>query len=379
MKILVFGLSSNRGGVESFLENYCKAILEVKSDIAFDFLVIDEVPEHLRYFEGLGCSFHVVPNRVSHPIQYVRDIDAVLEKTEYDAVWYNACTLSDTTLLKRARKRVSLRIVHAHSSSYMGNTANRLLHDFHKRHIAQCANGFFACSNDAAHFMYPRDVLDECRVEIVPNGIQVDSFRFDPAVRNRVRERFGWLEQNIAIYVGRLNTEKNPLFAVSVHEALTGLLPSTRLVLVGNGPLREDVEKAIADRNLESSVSVLGSRSDVAELLMAADMFIMPSVFEGFGLSFVEAQASGLICAVSNAVPGAAFLTEFSKALPLDSGAAIWADYLANARKPSDGERRDASQLVARAGYDIRTCANRLVQTFDAMVDGSRVAEARFV
>lgn len=376
MRILVFGLSSNKGGVESFLINYCKAILDMRPDIIFDFLVIDEIPECFRFLESSGCRFHVVPNRISHPIRYVRGIDSVLGESEYDAVWYNACTLSDATLLQKAKGKVPLRIVHAHSSSYMGNVANRLLHDFHKRYITQCANGFFACSEDAARFMYPRNVLNEGRVEVVPNGIQTDSFRFDSAVRNRVRARFGWLEQNVVIYVGRLNAEKNPLFAVKVYEVLKSLLPSTRLVLVGDGPLREDVKKDISDRNLEKSISVLGSRSDVNELMMAADMFIMPSVFEGFGLSFVEAQASGLICAVSSSVPDAAFLTETSKALPLDCGAAVWADYLANARKPSDEERRDASQLVARAGYDIRACANRLAQAFDAMVDRRRSDDA---
>lgn len=376
MRILVFGLSSNQGGVESFLANYCKAILDMRSDIVFDFLVIDEVPERFRFFESLGCRFYMVPNRISHPIRYVRDIDSVLGGSEYDVVWYNACTLSDTTLLQKAKGKVPLRIVHSHSSSYMGNAANRLLHDFHKRRIAQCANGFFACSKDAERFMFPRKVLNEGRVEIVPNGIQTDSFRFDSAVRNRVRAQFGWLEQNVMIYVGRLNAEKNPLFAVRVHEALKSLLPSTRLVLVGDGPLREDIEKAIADRNLKNGISVLGSRSDVNELMMAADMFIMPSIFEGFGLSFVEAQASGLVCAASSSVPDAAFLTGASKALPLDSGAVAWADYLANARKPSAGERRDASQLVARAGYDIRVCANRLAQTFDAMVNERRSDDA---
>ena len=66
--------------------------------------------------------------------------------------------------------------------------------------------------------------------------------------------------------------------------------------MVGDGPLRDEIERRIVETNLDGCVRLLGQRSDVAELYQAMDAFVLPSVAEGLGIVYIEAQCAGLPC-----------------------------------------------------------------------------------
>ena len=94
MKVLVFGLSGQYGGVESFIASQVSALYKFDSSFSFDYVVFDGIPS---YFEKLQVSsdvnFHVIPSRWLHPIKYLRALKRIFDENEYDLLWYNVCLL----------------------------------------------------------------------------------------------------------------------------------------------------------------------------------------------------------------------------------------------------------------------------------------------
>jgi glycosyltransferase EpsF len=124
------------------------------------------------------------------------------------------------------------------------------------------------------------------------------------AERTVLRETFGWSEQTpIVLHVGRLIEQKNHLGILSIFQLVLEQIPTAKLLLVGEGPLRELIKNSIAARGLEKSVLLLGQRDDVPSLMSKCDVFLFPSLYEGFGLVAIEAHAAHLPI-VGSRIPG---------------------------------------------------------------------------
>ena len=132
------------------------------------------------------------------------------------------------------------------------------------------------------------EALNAARTVVIPNGIRLAP----PTATAKRAARAG----PILIFVGRLTDEKNPAALVDAFAALhrSGAAPGATLRIVGDGPLRQDIARQVARLGLTDAVSLLGMRSDVADLLADADLFVMSSRFEGQPLAVLEAGAAGV-------------------------------------------------------------------------------------
>ena len=101
-------------------------------------------------------------------------------------------------------------------------------------------------------------------------------------------------------------------------------------MLVGRGKLEKKLRKQIEDLDLEQRTKMLIGRDDVPELMNAMDVFILPSIFEGFGIVLIEAQVIGLPCVVSDRVPQAVYQSKNITCLSLDDPIDQWIDVLHN-------------------------------------------------
>ena len=142
------------------------------------------------------------------------------------------------------------------------------------------------------------------RIEVVYNGSKLEDFANDPALRVQVRRELGIdTDQPVAIQVARLDYLKDHCTAVRTAERVRKVLPAFKLLLVGDGPERDKIEREIRARNLADTVQLLGQRSDIRRLLAAADVFLLTSISEGIPVTFIEAMGAGLPI-VSTAVGG---------------------------------------------------------------------------
>lgn len=101
-------------------------------------------------------------------------------------------------------------------------------------------------------------------------------------------------DAHLVLHVGNFRPQKNHRGVVDVFRLVVDQIPSARLLLIGDGPLRASTESYVRSAGLEHAVSFMGSRDDVRNLMRYCDVFLFPSLFEGFGLVALEANAAGL-------------------------------------------------------------------------------------
>ncbi len=371
MRVLVFGLSANRGGVESFILNYTRRILDSQSDIRFDFVVFDEMPDCVEEFKARGSRFFLLRNRVVDPFHFASGLRAIFSERDIDLVWYNVCTLSDITLLRVASARGVPCLVHSHSSQSMGNWINRFLHYIHRHHASRLARALCACSDPGARFMFPRHVVAEHGYTVVPNAIDAERFAFSPEDRQRLRNRLGFSDDTYVLgNVGRLHPQKNQAFLLSVLEQMREARAKTCLLLVGDGPIRENLLQQARERDLEEEVVFVGAVANTAPYYAAMDCFVFPSQCEGFGIAALEAQASGLPCLLSDAVPSDVVVSEQVRRIPTDD-AKVWAATCVKCAQTPMENRSQGVWNVKSSGYDLEDTVPRVADLLRSVAFGT--------
>jgi glycosyltransferase involved in cell wall biosynthesis len=151
------------------------------------------------------------------------------------------------------------------------------------------------------------------RVFLVGNGI--DTVKFCPTDRtdlDKHKTRQGLDTSRVALFVGRLVHEKNPLGLIQAWNIAVCRLPTSwKLVIVGDGPMRGVVEALIEELGLCETVRMVGAQTDVARWLQTADLFIVSSNVEGLSNACLEAMSCG-VPIISTRVSGAAETIERS-------------------------------------------------------------------
>jgi len=137
-------------------------------------------------------------------------------------------------------------------------------------------------------------VGSEARLRFVPNGLDLEHFRADPALRTQVRDelrlgdRFAWLA------VGRMEPAKDFPTMIAAFAKVAQSHPQATLLIAGRGACEPDIRSAIQRHGLGDRVRLLGIRTDVHALMNAADAYVMSSQWEGMPLVLQEAAAVGL-------------------------------------------------------------------------------------
>ena len=143
------------------------------------------------------------------------------------------------------------------------------------------------------------------RVEVVYNGVDLDSLATpSPDSRHRIRTEFGFSADDfVAVQVARLHQLKDHRTAIRAIDQARKTIPNIRLLIVGEGEERAEIERTVQTLGLNEHVRLAGTRSDIPDLLAASDVFLMSSISEGIPLTIIEAMAAGLPV-VSTAVGG---------------------------------------------------------------------------
>jgi glycosyltransferase involved in cell wall biosynthesis len=164
------------------------------------------------------------------------------------------------------------------------------------------------------------------KYQVLNNGIEISRFRYDEAIRNRTREILGIKNETVYGNVGAFLEAKNHEFILQVFKDITTKSPDAILLLVGDGLLREDIEKQSERMGIKDKILFMGIRKDIPELLMAMDCLIFPSIYEGFPNVILEAQTTGLPVVMSTAVTNEVQLLETCKRKDLDEQSEKWAE-----------------------------------------------------
>jgi len=359
--------SMNCGGAENSIMNIYRNVDRKK--IQFDFLV-NFYPE--MYFqkeiEQLGGRIYRMKSLKSlTPPVYEMQLKNFLKRhKEYKIVHSHLETTTGIILDCAKKTGVPVRIAHAHNTNHTRTGGIFEIENAYKNHcrrkIIPNSTVLFACSAPAAQWLFSPKNKDAI---IIKNGIDTEKFRCALSIREQVANELGIPKETTVIaHTGRFYDQKNHFFLLDVFEAYKKINPCSLLLLIGEGPLQREVKEKTAAKRLSDSVRFLGLRDDVYRILQRADVFFLPSKFEGLPLALVEAQCAGLNCYVSDCVPresdlGCGLVTF----LPLDSPI-IWAEHIRKAAV----NRENANEKVAAAGYDIKETAKRLEALYVEML-----------
>lgn len=349
----------DRGGAETMVMNLYRAI--DKTQIQFDFIVHnDKQQAYSDEIFSMGGKIYHFPKFNGKNFFAMRKLwnKFFVEHPEYKILHSHVRSYA-SLYLPIAHKAGLKTIIHSHSTSNgkgLASVVKRIM-QFPLRFQADF---FFGCSKEAGEWLFGKKVVNSEKYRILQNAIDTELYRFNPEIRHEYREQLGLGNKKTFIHVGRFHPAKNHPFLLNVFAEIHKRDANTVLLLAGDGELRPAIEKQIAELGIQDSVKLLGSRSDVPKLLMAADCFLFPSVWEGFGMVAVEAQAAGLPVICNTAIPRSAKVSEnceFVSIKDTDS----WVKKSMNVKSfENSDERISLANNVVNTGFDIQTSAKTL-------------------
>ena len=285
-----------------------------------------------------------------------------IREHKYTVVHFNIFHGLSLKFAQIARKEgIPVRIAHAHGSGLGDGFAAKIktvLSRLGALLWLKDATKLIACSEPAGKFLFK-----DKSFTVIPNGINAKRFAFSEERRESIRSELMLGDSALIGHIGRFSSEKNHEFLLRAFAKTKMLIPDSKLLLLGEGELFEDMRSLARELGILDSVIFKGAVSHPEDYLCAMDVFMLPSVFEGFGIAAVEAQASGLPIILSDGVPRSVAISESVKFLPLDSEDR-WAEQAA-AFISKKADRLGAEKAVAEHGFSIEDTARKIFTLYD--------------
>ncbi len=337
------------GGAENVVLNYFKYI--DKKKFRFDFICeSDSTNIPYETINRLGGRVILV-SPYENSAKYIKDLTQILIKGKYDIVHSHTNALSYLSLKAAKKANINIRIAHSHNTS-IKLEEGKLLKNIYKILLKQNATHYFACSPNAGKFLFGEKEYNNGNVFIIRNAIELDKFKYNKKSRIKKRKDLGFNPDDIVIgHIGRFISQKNHEFLLELFKSIHDKVDKSYLILGGQGPLMAEIRSKAYSMGIYDSIKFLGQVSDVEKVYQAMDAFVLPSFYEGYPLTLVEAQAAGLLCVASSEIDEDCALLPTTSLLDLTSPLRIWRKLIID--NAASFKRDDTSSIIKEKGYDI--------------------------
>jgi len=363
MRVLQVMSELDGGGVERLMYEYCRRIPEIQ----FDFTITAKNEGILeKPLKELGCNIYHTAKIRENPLLYIKQLKNVIANGKYDIVHSHISYGSAFAMYLAAKCGVKVRIAHSHDAYIPQTFAGKIERQMFTAICKKYATDLFACGNDAARWLWGKKVFNEKKIYIVHNAIDTKQFAFSEETRYKMRKELGIENKLVVGHVGRFTVQKNHRFLVRIFAEVKKLREDAVLLLVGRGVLEEEIKEQVRALGLGKDVLFLGVRNDVAALLNAMDIFVLPSLYEGLPVTLVEIQANGLASIVSDAVTAEIKLLDNIEYFSLNRSMKEWAKQIVSC----DIHKRNVNgiEIIANSGYDVNIEAIKLKEKYAKLV-----------
>ena len=360
MKRLLCILSNmNSGGAETFLMKLYRKFDLTKYQMDFCINTKDDC-FYSKEIKELGGRIFYIPPKSAGVSEFKKNLSQLIKNEEYKYVLRitsNAAGFMDLKIAKNA----GAEICSARSSNSSDGSSLTIngIHYLSRFLYGKYVDVKFAPSDLAAEYTFGKKAVNNGKVSMLHNAVDLSVYKYYPDDRERLREEFGFENDLVIGHIGRFMEQKNHSFLLDVFYEIKKKNENAKLLLVGgNGDLEEFVHQKVIDLELEKSVIFTGIRSDIPQLLSAMDVFVMPSLFEGMPNTVVEAQATGLPCVIADTITREANITGLVEYLPLKDPQ-IWS------RKVLDAvaeQRADTKKIFLDKQYDIESTVEKFIK-----------------
>lgn len=352
---MVYGLGN--GGVENVIYNYFSRI---NKDDEYQLTIVTQDKPRTEIkdkFEKIGFKIYELPEKKKNIFKYIKEMRCILKKEKPDII-HSHMTMGN--FLPNAIaffSGIKIRISHSHFAYAETNVKTFIYKGLGKIF----SNRYMACTEDAAKYLFGKNIKN---VYILKNAIDIKKFKFDEEVREKVRESLKLTDKYVIGNVGRFTEQKNHEFLIDIFYEVQKTRENVILLLIGEGELKDKIQNKIKTLEIENKVIILENSQNINKLMMAMDVFLFPTLFEGLGIVLIEAQATGLRCVSSDRVPREELkITNNIEFLSLFDDKITWSSKVLE----DNNEQRDCVQIkkFEEKGYSIEKEVNKLKEYYE--------------
>ena len=365
------------GGISTLIVNInrCLDLNRVK----FDYLVFRDRKEFYEddvvalNAEKKIADVENIKNKLLLYYQKYKKTKSILENGYYDVMHVDASTPLDVVIAAAAKKAgVKCVIFHSHNAGVDSkNIFKKFYNNICKAVMPYFVTDYFSTSDVAAEFMFNKKVARSHSYKIIKNGIYADNYCYSEEKRKEFRNTIGVQDEFVIGHIGRFSTQKNHAFIIQMFKELVAIENKARLILVGDGPLRQEIEQQVVEYGLREKVIFYGLTKDVTSVLCGFDAFVFPSLWEGLGIVGIESQCSGLPTYCSRCVPYEANVSDLFIKMNTDKPK-DWAVKIIQDRVNYQTGRQSRINEIIQAGFDIRPSAEMLQDYYIESVNRTR-------
>lgn len=369
IKVLHVVGAMNRAGTETMLMNIYQNIDRAK--VTFDFISYSELDAHYdEEIKKLGGR--VI--KLSKTQSIIQLYQAIRKYGPYDVI--HAHTLFHCGLANMAAcmARVPVRIAHAHTTADddFGFLKKAYIKSM-RFVINKFSTNLLACSNGAGSYLFGKESLITNKYAYFPNAIDYSAYLKEPKTAvKKFKVEAGIGSSMVIGHIGRFIEVKNHSFLLNIMKSVIKRDPTIKLLLVGDGDLREQIEIEAQEESLHENIRFAGIRSDISVMLHSMDIFVFPSKYEGLGLVLLEAQASGVPCIVSEAIqPEADMGLGLVSTLSLADGPDAWAEKVIELAGQKEKNTNKIIDSFESKGYSLPQGVSKLMNIYKSNNGGS--------
>lgn len=346
------------GGLTNAFMNYYRFM--DKTGLQIDIASFNEPDEELLDEVNMaGGKYYRLPDKRQNTLMYFCSFYKLCKGYEVVHIHGNSATMAGELLVAKFN-HVGKRLAHCHASKTNHPYLNFLL----KPILWYSCTQEIAVSKLAGNWAYkPHDY------RLLHNTINTEKYRFNEELRKKIRTKYNISDDTLVIgNVGKINPGKNHKFLLDVLKRIYRNRNNVKLLLIGDGPIREEVERKVAELNISSITIFTGMIKDPYAYYSAMDIFFCPSLYEGFSLATLEAQAAGLRCLVSKEITDEINIT--GDLVFLDFDVKQWENEFFKITSGQENinlrcKRSDETiKSICQKGFDSRNSGNKLREIY---------------
>lgn len=367
IRVLQIIRQMNQGGAENFIMNVYRNIDREK--VQFDFLVYKKgvFDDEIRKMGGKVYYGKYITEIGQY--SYCKKLkNSLQEHPEYNVVHSHLDQVSGIILEVAKMAGVKVRISHSHNTRNTNSLLGKIYKKYLQSKINKNATVLMACGEEAAKWLFKEKANEAI---IVPNGIDLKRYKYDEDIRKQVRKELNIDENTIVCgHIGRFSKQKNHKFLLQIFKEYQEINKDSKLVLVGDGQLKAEIEKQVKDDNLQRNVMLLGNRTDSENIYQAFDLLLFPSLFEGMSLVTLEAQAEGLPILCSDTIDKKTDITRTMKFMSLQKSAKQWAEEI---EKMNKKRKIENNTVLSKTDYNIDILAKKMEDRYIKLHKGEKI------
>lgn len=330
------------GGAEAYIMNLYRNIN--RDEIQFDFLLRDGNldTEYISEIKSYGGKVTMAPPFPKRMISnYIFTKKFIESHKEYKVIEVHANALIYVLpflIVHKIKNTRSIAVVAHSHSTHSRNKICTMVHYVNRKFINPLMDYRLACSEEAGKWMFGSNY------KVILNAINLEKWSVVP---NAIK----YSKKITLVQVARFLPVKNHIFTINMFAELVKSEPDAELILIGEGPLEDEIKSNVNRLGLSDKVLFTGAISNVQDYIKNATFVLLPSLYEGIPVTLIEAQASGTPCIISDKIDMKSDYSGHLYSIRIDKGYEPWIKVILDNKK---AERYDAVSRLKSAGYDVK-------------------------